>query len=164
MDNRFFSPSAARPALWCAGFLLLAAVTGCDNRPMEPKTAGQQLDSAIDKTQAVAQKAATQTREVLQDVGQKLDAKAPEFKEQAREAGTRVQNSVDDMTVTAQVSAGLARDPDLSAIKIDVSTKAGAVVLHGPAPSEAAKERASTIARGVSGVVSVDNQLTVKAG
>ncbi len=158
------SPRMVRPAVWCAGLVLLAGLAGCDNKPMEPKTAGQQLDSAIDKTHEVAQKAAEQTRDVLHDVGQKIDAKAPELKEQARETGTRVQNSVDDMTVTAQVSAGLARDPDLSAIKIDVTTKAGAVVLQGPAPSEAARERATSIAKGVAGVLSVDNQLTVKAG
>lgn len=71
-------------------------------------------------------------------------------------------NSVDDIAITASVSAGLAKDADLSAIKIDVDTKNGAVSLTGPAPSVAARERASAIAKGTKGVVSVDNKLVVK--
>ena len=39
---------------------------------------------------------------------------------------------------------------------------AGRVMLKGEAPDSAAVERATAIARGTDGVVSVDNQLTVK--
>ncbi len=70
--------------------------------------------------------------------------------------------AADDATITAAVSAGLAKDPDLSAIKIDVDTQAGKVTLRGPAPNPVAKERAEEIAKNVKGVSSVDNQLEVK--
>ena len=64
--------------------------------------------------------------------------------------------------ITASVAAGLIKDPDLSALKIDIDTKKGVVSLYGPAPSEAARMRATDIAKAVKGVSSVDNKLTVK--
>jgi osmotically-inducible protein OsmY len=85
------------------------------------------------------------------------------LKEAAKEAGAAVSATVDDAAITASVSAGLAKDPDLSAIKINVDTKAGAVSLKGPAPTAAAKARAEEIAKGVQGVTSVDNQLEVRS-
>ncbi|HEY9223039.1 MAG TPA: BON domain-containing protein, partial [Variovorax sp.] len=74
-----------------------------------------------------------------------------------------VVNTVDDMAITASVSSSLAKDPELSAARIDVDTQGGVVKLQGPAPSAAAKARAGDIARAVKGVSSVDNQLDVKA-
>ena len=70
---------------------------------------------------------------------------------------------IDDGQITAKVNAGLAADSNLSAIRIDVDTKDGVVTLKGPVPNAAAKERAAEIAKGVSEVKSVDNQLTVNA-
>lgn len=70
---------------------------------------------------------------------------------------------MDDAAITAQVSAGLAKDPTLSALKIDVDTRDGVVTLNGPAPTQEAKDRATAIAQGVKGVSSVMNQLSVKA-
>ncbi|MBT2326518.1 BON domain-containing protein [Variovorax paradoxus] len=81
----------------------------------------------------------------------------------ARDTGAAVSARIDDATITAAVSAGLAKDPDLSAIKIDVDTKGGTVMLKGPAPTAAAKSRAEQIAKNVKGVSSVDNQLEVKS-
>ena len=63
----------------------------------------------------------------------------------------------------AQISASLAKDPDLSAVKIDVDTANGRVTLKGPAPSAVARERAEGIAKAVNGVSSVNNQLVVSA-
>ena len=79
----------------------------------------------------------------------------------AHEMGTAAMSAMDDATITAHVSSGLAKDPDLSAIKIDVDTRAGAVTLSGPAPNASARERAEMIAKGVKGVVSVTNNLKV---
>jgi osmotically-inducible protein OsmY len=60
------------------------------------------------------------------------------------------------------VSTDLAKDPELSAARIDVDTKQGAVKLQGPAPNAAAKARAGDIAKAVKGVSSVDNRIEVK--
>ena len=84
-------------------------------------------------------------------------------KEAVKDAGAAVSATVDDAAITASVSAGLAKDPDLSAIKINVDTKGGAVSLKGPAPTAAAKARAEEIAKGVQGVTSVSNELEVKS-
>ena len=73
-----------------------------------------------------------------------------------------VSAGVDDLAITASIAAGFAKDADLSAIKIDVDTKKGAVSLIGPAPSVEARDRATTIVKGVKGVTSVDNKLVVK--
>jgi hyperosmotically inducible periplasmic protein len=70
---------------------------------------------------------------------------------------------VDDATITAKVNASLARDKDLSAIRIDVDTQDGVVTLSGLAPSASAKEHASEVAHKVAGVHSVNNQLTIKS-
>ncbi len=78
--------------------------------------------------------------------------------------GASSSDNVDDATITSKVNASLAADRDLSAIRIDVDTQNGVVTLSGPAPSVTARERASEIARGVKGVSSVNNQLTLQAG
>lgn len=135
--------------------LTLAACDKSDNR-----TAGEKLDSAVAKTEQAADAAAAKTGEAVKDAKAKIESSSTtaEVKEAAKGAGA----AVNDAAITASVSAGLAKDPDLSALKINVDTKAGAVSLKGPAPTAAAKARAEEIAKGVQGVTSVDNQLEVK--
>ena len=96
-------------------------------------------------TQPTAQSGATTT------IGEKVDNAV------AKTAGT-----AKDVAATAAIKTELARDPGLSALSINVDTTAGRVVLKGMAPDSAAAERATEIARRTEGVVSVDNQLTVR--
>nr|WP_307704154.1 BON domain-containing protein [Variovorax paradoxus] len=157
---------------WPSALLLAAAaltLAGCDKS--DNRTAGEKLDSAIAKTEKAADTAATKTGEALREAKAKVDASGTtaevkdgmaNLKESAKNAGAAASATVDDAAITASVSAGLAKDPDLSAIKIDVDTKGGAVSLKGPAPTAAAKARAEDIAKGVQGVTSVSNQLEVK--
>jgi hyperosmotically inducible periplasmic protein len=77
-------------------------------------------------------------------------------------AGT--QAAFNDTAITTAVKAGFLKDPGLSAIKIDVDTKEGVVVLNGVAADAAAKDRATRIAQGVNGVREVRNHLSVKQG
>jgi osmotically-inducible protein OsmY len=62
------------------------------------------------------------------------------------------------------VNAELAKDTELSALKINVDTSQGRVILRGSAPNEASRERATTLVARVDGVLGVDNQLTVSRG
>ena len=78
----------------------------------------------------------------------------------ASAALSKAEEAVSDVSITAAVSAGLAKDPDLSALKINVDTRDGVVSLNGPAPSAAAKARAESIAQAVKGVKSVHNNLS----
>lgn len=77
-------------------------------------------------------------------------------------AAEKVGDKIDDAVITSSVKTELAKDPNLSALAIDVDTSNGRVALKGTAPTPTAKEHASTLAQNVKGVVSVDNQLTIK--
>lgn len=70
-------------------------------------------------------------------------------------------DKVADASITTMVNAELAKDAQLSALQIDVDTVDGKVALKGEAPTATAKERATTLAQGVKGVKSVENQLRV---
>lgn len=151
------NPTFKRTPMWMAALMLAGgalALTGCNKGSNE--TAGEKLDSAVAKTEQAG--ADAKAKADASTAGAK-DA----MKDAMKDAGATVAASVDDASITAAVSAGLAKDPDLSAIKIDVDTKGGTVMLKGPAPSAAAKSRAEEIAKNVKGVSSVDNQLEVKS-
>ena len=126
------------------------------------KTVGQKLDAAVAKTEQAATEVKDATRASIESASVTLRDGATQAKEAADRAGSNMNIDAEDLAITASVSAGLIKDPDLSALKIDVDTKQRIVSLYGPAPSEAARERATVIAKAVKGVTSVDNKLAVK--
>ena len=69
---------------------------------------------------------------------------------------------VDDATITTQVKARFADDPKVSAMAIQVETLKGTVQLSGFAKSSSERSSAESIAKGVSGVKSVVNDITVR--
>ena len=73
----------------------------------------------------------------------------------------RAADAIGDAAITATVKTALAADPSLSAVKIDVTTKQGIVVLEGPAPDEKSRQRAAVLAAAPQGVARVDNNLVV---
>lgn len=97
-------------------------------------------------------------------VGQRVDSAAERTANAAGNMADKVERKVDDAAITASVNASLAKDPDLSAMKINVDTKSGVVTLNGPAPTVAAKDRATSLAQAVDGVAGVNNNLEVRAG
>jgi hyperosmotically inducible protein len=127
-----------------------ALLLGACGKSNEPTTAGEKLDAAISTVEK-------KSEAVGQDMKQGLEA----AKASTAEVVDTIKAETQDATITTKVTAELARDPELTALKIDVDTYAGTVVLKGTAPSESAKDRAYTLARAVSGVVSVENQLRV---
>lgn len=76
--------------------------------------------------------------------------------------GTACKSGPEDSTITATVKTKMAADTTVPATKINVDTKEGVVTLNGEVESDAAKTKAETIAKGVEGVKSVKNNLTVK--
>lgn len=126
------------------------------------KTVGQKLDTAVAKTEQAATDVKDATKASIESAASAMRVGATEAKAAAQTATNSVNIDAQDATITASVAAGLIKDPDLSAIKIDVDTKQGVVSLYGPAPSQAALERATAIAKAVKGVSAVDNKLTVK--
>ncbi|HWG30730.1 MAG TPA: BON domain-containing protein [Steroidobacteraceae bacterium] len=69
---------------------------------------------------------------------------------------------VKDTYITTKVKAELAKDSATKAHEIKVTTKDGVVALSGIVGSKAEKEKAETDARGIKGVVDVNNGLEVK--
>lgn len=71
---------------------------------------------------------------------------------------------IDDSTITAKVKTELARDPATSAHRIDVETFRGDVQLNGFVPSAEMKSEATRVAKSVTGVKNVSNNLRVGEG
>jgi len=70
--------------------------------------------------------------------------------------------AISDSALTAKVKTSLLADDNVKGLRIDVDTSNGVVTLNGTADTKANMERAQTLARGVDGVKSVENRLTVK--
>lgn len=131
-------PTSHRSTLATAVALLLAGGIGaCSERT---QTAGQKVDSVVASA----------------------ERKADDMKDAAGQATSATRQAVSDAAITTEVNAQLVKDPSLSALEINVDTRDGQVVLMGTAPDDVAKVRASQLAQGVDGVVSVDNRLTIK--
>jgi len=105
-----------------------------------------------------------QKTDETQATGDKVAQKMEQAKEATQKAADATASKMSDATITAEVNTALAKDPNLSALKIDVDTANGRVVLHGKAPDPAARDRATQLAQNVKGVVSVDNQLVIAKG
>lgn len=69
---------------------------------------------------------------------------------------------VDDSAITARVKARFVEDATVDAASISVETLKGTVQLSGFAKSSDERNRAEAIARGVSGVIAVQNRISVR--
>ncbi len=132
--------SPKKSLLVISSLAVLLALGACDRG--DNRTLGQRMDSGAAKTESAARNASNDTKAM----------------------GAAAVDKVDDSMITTKVKAALVADKDLSAIRIDVDTKEGIVTLTGPAPTPAARDQATKLAKDVKGVVSVNNQLVVKAG
>ncbi|HEX2012489.1 MAG TPA: BON domain-containing protein [Roseateles sp.] len=116
-------------------------LSACNRPGGEERTAGQRVDDTIAKTEQQADKAKAATEAAVD----------------------KMESKVEDAAITASVNAALAKDAKLSAVRINVDTVNGHVALRGTAPDASARERATQLAMSVKGVMSVDNQLEVRA-
>jgi osmotically-inducible protein OsmY len=131
-------------AIGASAFLMAA----CDQS--NPPTVGEKIDAGIARTQ----EAATEAKKDMQAAGS-------DIKREASQAGSAMVDGAADTTITAKVKAALAADDQLSAAAIGVETTNKVVTLTGPAPTQAAFDRAGSTAQAVDGVNEVRNQLTV---
>lgn len=123
-----------------------ALAAGCSRTDgPDTRTTGERVDDAVVTAQ-------NKTENAAERAGEKMER-----------AGEVIADKAGDAAITAGVNAELAKDPALSALRIDVDTAGGKVVLRGNAPSLEARARATQLAQGVKGVTSVDNQLEVKS-
>jgi osmotically-inducible protein OsmY len=141
------SHTAVAAFMAASAALLLAAC----NKPAQEPTVGQRIDSAVAKAGEKADDAAEAARR-----------SAEAARTSAGQAVQAAGDTMKDAAITTNVNAALARDGSLSALKIDVDTTGGRVLLRGEAPSAEARERATQLAQAVDGVAAVDNQLTIR--
>ena len=147
-------------ALACS-LVAMVGLVACGNKD-DSQTVGQKLDSAVASTEQAAAEAKARAEASMSKAGDAMKDATQKVEASGSKTVSSMTGSVDDLAITASVAAGFAKDADLSAIKIDVDTKNGQVTLYGPAPTAAARDRATTIAKSIKGVSSVDNKLVVK--
>ena len=147
-----------------AGLLMvaLAALSACGKKD-DGQTAGQKLDSAVASTEKAAAEAKAKAEASMAKAGDAMkDAPRKAEVSGAKTSGSMA-GKVDDVAITASIAAEFVKDADLSAIKIDVDTKDCNVTLNGTAPTAAARDKATLLAKSIKGVVSVSNKLTVQS-
>ncbi|MCD2515495.1 BON domain-containing protein [Massilia sp. G4R7] len=114
--------------------------------------------AVVDKTKQAGRTVADKTREMT-GRGENVAENAGDKTERA---GSRAATAMSDTAITAKVKAGLAAEPDLSALAIKVETEKGVVMLSGFVASKAEADRAEKLAKGVDGVSSVKSNIKVK--
>lgn len=81
-------------------------------------------------------------------------------------AGTATKSSsgeyITDAWITTKVKAALVKDPVVKATEVNVETFRGTVQLSGFVSSEAARNQAVVVTRGIEGVTGVRNDMRVK--
>ena len=77
-------------------------------------------------------------------------------------ATTTIGTEIDDSVVTTSVKSALLADPDVKSIDFKVETRKGEVQLSGFVDSQAQLDRATSIAKGITGVKSVQNKVSIK--
>lgn len=80
-----------------------------------------------------------------------------------KESDSSVGEVIDDSVLTAKVKAALIENDDTKAHQINVETKQGVVQLSGFVDSSSAKAAATSVAKSVTGVKDVKNELSVKS-
>ncbi|MGH8670336.1 MAG: BON domain-containing protein [Burkholderiales bacterium] len=80
----------------------------------------------------------------------------------SRSGDTEFKRDAKDSMLTGKVKAALAADVGLKTWNIDVDSAGTTVTLNGAVDTEATKQRAEAVARGVQGVATVKNNLTIK--
>jgi len=68
----------------------------------------------------------------------------------------------DDVSLTSKIKADLVDSDKVDALDVNVDVKNGNVTLSGYASTPAERDKATQVARNVSGVKSVDNNMTIK--
>jgi hyperosmotically inducible protein len=91
-------------------------------------------------------------------------AERQEAKTEASQAVSKTSAAVDDASITTKVKAALLADDQVKGTQINVDTTGGTVKLTGTVDSQAQISRAMEVAKGVSGVQKVENNLVASAG
>ncbi len=137
---------------------------------------GQQLKQGAhdlgEKAGPAARQAGEQIRQGARQVGAQLapaarqagDALASGARQVGDTVGPAVRRAAADATVSAAVKAKLIADPEVKAMKIEVSSTDGVVTLSGSVPTAAERATAERVAAATDGVQRVINALQIGPG
>ena len=154
-------PHHLKSAALALSIVALAALSAC-GKTDDSQTAGQKIDAALASTEQAAAQAKANAEAAMARAGDAMKDATQKAEASGAKTASTMAGKADDAAITASISSEFAKDADLSAIKIDVDTKDGNVTLYGPAPTAAARDKATTLAKSIKGVASVSNKLTVK--
>lgn len=93
-------------------------------------------------------------------VADKAPKSAPEAKSPTKHESAGAY--LDDSVITAKVKAAVLNEPTLKSAEINVETYKGVVQLTGFVSSRASADKATEVARGVKGAISVKNDMIIK--
>jgi osmotically-inducible protein OsmY len=150
--------------VWHVAFLATMSsllLTACDN-DSQSRTVGQQLDSAIARTEKAGGQTMATVRELAGDAREQV--KSAKLEETFKAAGQKISTDAEDIAITGKIRSAFIRDPELSSSQLDVETSKGVVTLRGNAPSAAVIAKAEKIANSVSNVSKVNNEIIVRLG
>lgn len=83
---------------------------------------------------------------------------------QAKDLGRKIGAGADDLWIWTKARTALAAADDLRDSTINVDVENNVITLSGTVPAEAQKAKAEQVARGIEGVASVKNQISVGRG
>lgn len=148
-----------RAALAPLVLLSAIALTACTDRSAEE--AGRKLDVAAADAKAEAQKAGDRIEKKSDEAVAAIKEAGADMKQSAKETTADAKRAMSDAAITASIRVDVAKDPGLSNLKIEVDTLNGVVTLRGETTNADARSRAGNVARNISGVVSVNNEIKV---
>lgn len=133
------------PQKWTQAWIAVAAtagllgLAGCSNQDQA------ELETKIDQAEAA------------------VSAQADAADQKIDQAQTDMRQALDDTTITTRVQAAFAESPAVSALAISVETDQGVVSLTGSVATEVERIAAESLARSVSDVRDVKNDIAVRS-
>jgi len=126
------------------------------------EAAGEKTKSGLNKAVDATVKSTEKAKEGVQKGVGKAEQGVGVAADKTSDAIAKAGDKTNDASITTRVKAGFTGESLLKESAIDVDTNDHVVTLKGTVPSVGARDRAATVASGISGVTRVINQLVVK--
>lgn len=143
------APSLPLKSLF-ATFVLSVALAGCGRED----ASGADSTSQIPGTETSAATGSSSAGDSSSGAGEASSG--------ASAAGSASSQVIDDSVITTKAKTALLADTTVKGTDIGVETNQGVIVLSGAVEDAKQKQRAESIVRGLDGVKSVENKLTVE--
>jgi osmotically-inducible protein OsmY len=147
-----------------AAAIVAISLAACSKEGDDTRSAGKKLDDGIAKMEQQSEALKGDMQRGAAEANRAASAAVQDIKQASVGMREQVGSDLTDAGIVTTVKARLAADTMLTVSSINVDSTQGRVILRGTAADAAALSRARQIAFGVTGVLSVDNQMTLKPG